>query len=196
MPKRILQILLVAAVFALGMWLSYRLFSPHQNAKQESTILLEKIQAVSKLITVEGQFSEIYSHSEYEGFFTYLWDKKAIVRVRATVSAGYDLQQLQARADPATRTIYMNALPEPQILSIDHDLDYYNISNGLFTAFSSEDYNRINSEAKALIRKKAGPVLLPAAEEQAEKIIDVIRFMVESAGWKLEIAGRKPALPQ
>ena len=36
-------------------------------------MLLEKIQAVSKLITVEGQFSEIYNYSEYQGYFSLLW---------------------------------------------------------------------------------------------------------------------------
>lgn len=152
-------------------------------------MLLEKIQAVAKLTTVEGEFSEIYNYSEYQGYFTMLWDKKVLVRVRAKVSAGYDLNHLQMDADPVTKTIRMSALPEPEILSIDHSLDYYDISEGLFATFSPEDYTRINQRAKDLIRDQAlKSNLMPAAREQAVKMLDLIRFMVESAGWKLVIS--------
>lgn len=193
MTKRFVQILLVVAAFLIGSWLSYRYFVPKSKPVEDSTVLLEKIQTVAKLITVEGQFSEIYNYSEYQGYFTMLWDKKVLVRVRATVSAGYDLESLHLEADPATKTIRMSALPEPEILSIDHSLDYYDISEGLFANFTPEDYTRINQRAKELIRDQAlKSNLMPAAREQADKMLELIGFMVESAGWKLVIAGESP----
>ena len=126
-----------------------------------------------------------------------LWDKKVLVRVRATVSAGYDLERLHLEADPATKTIHMSALPEPEILSIDHTLDYYDISEGLFSSFTPDDYNRINKRAKELIREQAlNSNLMPAAREQAGKMLELIRFMVESAGWTLVIEGESPGIDQ
>ncbi|MBK8195667.1 MAG: DUF4230 domain-containing protein [Lewinellaceae bacterium] len=197
MTKGFIQILLLAAAFLVGGWLSYQYFVSKSKPVEDSTVLLEKIQAVTKLITVEGQFSEIYNYSEYQGYFSLLWDKKVLVRVRATVSAGYDLNMLQMEADPATKTIRMSALPEPEILSIDHSLDYYDISEGLFASFTPEDYTRINQRAKDLIRDQAlKSNLMPAAEEQAGKMLDLIRFMVESAGWRLEITGNAPGIGQ
>lgn len=195
MLRSLSNLLLLFAVFALGGWLTYRYFVPQKQTTEDATVLLEKIQAVSKLITVEGQFSEIYNYSEYQGYFSLLWDKKVLVRARATVSAGYDLNLLKMEADPLTHTIRVSALPEPQILSIDHTLDYYDISEGLFATFTPEDYTRINQRAKDLIRDQAlKSNLLPSAREQATKMFDLMRFMVESAGWKLEVAGL-PALP-
>ncbi|MBK8424509.1 MAG: DUF4230 domain-containing protein [Lewinellaceae bacterium] len=183
--------LLVAA--ALGGWLTYQYFVARPQGVENASVLLEKIETVAKLTTVEGQFSEVYNYSEYEGYFTFLWDKKVLVRVRATVAAGYDLEQLNLVADPVTKTVRMSALPEPKILSIDHTLDYYDISQGIFESFSPEDHNRINKRAKDLIREQAEKSnLLPAAQEQAEKMIELVRFMVESAGWKLEVEGRSP----
>ena len=126
--------LLVAA--ALGGWLTYQYFVARPPGVENASVLLEKIETVAKLTTVEGQFSEVYNYSEYEGYFTFLWDKKVLVRVRATVAAGYDLEQLNLVADPATKTVRMSALPEPKILSIDHTLDYYDISQGIFESFS------------------------------------------------------------
>lgn len=190
MSKRILQTVILLTVFLGGAWLSYQYFAPKKTAVESSSVLLEKIQAVAKLVTVEGQFSEIYNYSEYQGYFTFFWDKKILVRVRATVSAGYDLNNLHLEADPTNKVIRMNALGAPQILAIDHTLDYYDISQGLFSTFTPEDYTRINQRAKDLIRDQATKSnLLPAAQEQAAKIIDLIRFMVENAGWKLEING-------
>jgi hypothetical protein len=190
MTKGFLQMLLVAAAFLIGGWLTYRYFVPQSRPVEDATVLLEKIETVAKLITVEGQFSEIYNYSEYQGYFTMLWDKKVLVRVRATVSAGYDLEQLNISADPVTKTIHMSALPEPEILSIDHTLDYYDISEGFFTSFTPEDYNRINQRAKDLIRDQAlKSNLLPSARQQADDILETIAFMVQSAGWKLEIGG-------
>lgn len=190
MTRGFIQMLLVAAAFLIGGWLTYRFFIPQSKTTEDATVLLEKIQAVTKLITVEGQFSEIYNYNESDGYLLNLWDKKVLVRVRATVSAGYDLERLHLEADPVTKTVRMSALPEPQILSIDHSLDYYDISEGYFTSFTPDDYNRINQRAKDLIREKAQEsTLLPAAQEQADKMLELIRFMVESAGWKLVIAG-------
>jgi hypothetical protein len=181
-------ILALLVVFLLGGYLSWRFFTPKNTAVEDSAVLLEKIQAVAKLSTVEGQFSEIYNYSEYQGFFTFFWDKKVLVRVKATVSAGYDLETWHIETDPATKTIYMSALPEPQILSIDHSLDYYDISEGVFQSFSSEDYNRINQRAKEIIREQAlKSNLMTEARVQAQKLIDLLRFMVEGAGWRLEI---------
>jgi len=182
------QLLTLLAVFALGGWASYQYFSARSKPVEDSTVLLEKIQAVTKLIAVEGQFSEVYNYSEYQGYFSLFWDKKVLVRVRATVSAGYDLERLHLEADPKAKVVRMSALPAPQILSIDHTLDYYDISEGLFASFSPEDYNRINQRAKDLIRDQAlKSNLLPAARDQAAKMLDLIRFMVETAGWRLEI---------
>ena len=188
MTRSLSQLLMFLAVFALGGWLSYQYFSSRSRPVEDSSVLLEKIQAVTKLITVEGQFSEVYNYSEYQGYFSMFWDKKVLVRVRATVSAGYDLNHLNLEADPQTKVVRMSALPEPQILSIDHSLDYYDISEGLFASFTPEDYNRINQRAKDLIRDQAlKSSLMPAARDQAAKMLDLIRFMVESAGWRLEI---------
>ncbi len=189
--------LAILIAFLVGGWLSWRYFSSGPKSVEDSSVLLEKIQAVAKLSTVEGTFSEIYNYSEYQGYFTFFWDKKILVRVRATVSAGYDLERLQMEADPVTKTIRISGLPKPEILSIDHTLDYYDISEGLFASFSPEDYTRINQRAKDLIRDNAlKSKLLTEADEQGAKMLDLMRFMVEGAGWKLQIGGAEEEIKE
>jgi hypothetical protein len=180
----------ILLAFLVGGWLSWHYFSSGPKGVEDSSVLLEKIQAVAKLSTVEGTFSEIYNYSEYQGYFTFFWDKKVLVRVRATVSAGYDLERMNMVADPVTKTIRISGLPKPEILSIDHTLDYYDISEGLFASFSPEDYTRVNQRAKDLIRDNAQKsTLLKEADIQGAKMLDLMRFMIEGAGWKLQVGG-------
>jgi hypothetical protein len=185
MTRTFSQLFVIALAFLIGGWLSFRYFGRSQPV-EDATVLLEQIRNVTKLTTVEGQFSEVYNYSEYQGYFTFFWDKKVLVRVRATVSAGYDLNNIKVESDPATKTIKMTQLPEPQILSIDHTLDYYDISEGIFASFAPEDYNRINQRAKDLIREQAMKSnLLTSARTQGDKMLDLVRFMVQGAGWNL-----------
>jgi hypothetical protein len=188
MTKRIVLIGAIVFVFLLGGWLSYRIFVPKElKPEQSATVLLEKIRTVVKLTTVEGEFSEIYNYKQSSGYML-LPDKKALVRVQAVVSVGYDLSNLQIEADSVSRVLRIGPIPEPSILSIDHDLDYYDVSSGIFMDFSPEDYNYINQNAKALIREQAlKSDLIPTAARQAEQIFDTVRFMAESTGWTVEI---------
>jgi hypothetical protein len=176
------------AAFLLGAWLTKSYYS--QNAPvEEATVLLEKIEAVKKLVTVEGHFTEIYNYSEYQGAFSFFWDKKALIRVKATVSAGYDLEQMKIETIPETHTLKISGMPTPKILSIDHTLDYYDLTQGLFTSFSPEDYNKINQKAKDLIYEQAMKSnLLNEAKTQGDQTIGLIKIMAESAGWKVETA--------
>ena len=158
---------------------------------QNATVLLERIQKVAKWITVEGYFSELYENRSFQYFDVYPFQKKVLVRVKAKVSAGFDLETLSIETDEPSKTIWINALPEPTILSIDHDLDYYDISEGFFTSFSEADYNKIQSEAKEMIRKKASESnLLAEASAQSKDFLEMIRLIVEASGWQLNIRSR------
>lgn len=177
----------VLLIFVMGGLAGWYVFAPKSVTQEESQIMLERIRSVMKLVTVEGNYTEVYTHSDYSGFFTYFWDKKMIMRVTATVSAGYDLEQVKMEVDGKDRLLRIGPMPAPSILSIDHKIDYYDISEGVFTSFSPSDYNQINEKAKELIRQKAQVQLLPAAREQASKTFDLLRSMLEGAGWKLEL---------
>ena len=68
---------------------------------------------------------------------------------------------------------------------------------GLFASFSPEDYTRINQRAKDLIRDNAlKSKLLTEADEQGAKMLDLMRFMVEGAGWKLQIGGAEEEIKE
>ncbi|MBK8720942.1 MAG: DUF4230 domain-containing protein [Saprospiraceae bacterium] len=179
-------ILLVVGTFALGFLINSYFFKGHVST-ENSQVMLEKIKNVCKVINVEGYFTEVYDYKDYWGYNISFFQKKALVRIKAKVSMGYDMNKIIFKSNPMTKTISISKLPEPEILSIDHDLDYYDITEGSFNSFTTEDYNKINANAKDFIKKKVETSgLKDAAMKEGDKMLEVIRFMVESMGWKLD----------
>jgi len=192
MTKTILSGLGILLI-AFGIFWATRSYYTYEavTAEEQSQVLLEKIKTVAKLVTVEGYFSEVYDYQDYWKYDISPLRKKALVRIKAKVSVGYDLTQMKIEAFPDQKKMVISNLPDPSILSIDHDLDYYDISQGTFNSFTEADYNKINRNAKEMIRKNAETSdLFIAAEVQSNQLLDIIRFMVEGAGWTIDYTPR------
>lgn len=161
----------------------------------DSTVLLERVRPVLKLVTVEGEFSELYDHRDswtYNRLLAGLpsFQKRAIVRVKARVSVGYDLNGLQLSADEADRTVTLIVPPEPEVLSVDHEVDYYDLDEGLFNHFSPQELTVISAKAKQRVLDQVQVSgLFDEARKQQAEIIAVIRSLVEGAGWTFAVKG-------
>ena len=177
-------------VFSFGMKLNW----PQKKTTESSVVLLEKIRTVCKLVTAEGQFAEIYEYKESLPFARPFFDKKALVRVRATVSVGYDLSEINMVPDEKSHTLVISNLPRAEIIAVEHDLDYYDITEGFFNQFSTEDYNKVNARAKEFVVSQVHKSsLMEAADEKRNELLEIIRYMVEQAGWKVIIVGDVPS---
>lgn len=155
----------------------------------QSTVILDKIKSVCKLVSVEGDFAEIYRYENIkEGFMSLLSSKKkALVVINAKAQIGYDLKKLQLRADLEKKRIVLAAFPEPEVLSIEPDIQFYDIQNGLFNSFSSDDLTDLNAKAKEHIREKIPESgLLDTAKREALEAVLIIEKIVETIGWKLD----------
>ena len=133
--------------FVLGQNLEKK--NPMPQAKQQ--ILLERIKEVAKLITVEGEFSNVHEYSNFYAYDISPLRKKALVKVKAKVAVGYDLSQLDWEVDEVKKIVRVRNLPDPQILSIDHDLEYYDIQEGVFNAFNEDELTSINVVVKKIL---------------------------------------------
>jgi hypothetical protein len=160
-----------------------------RHAKEQSVILLEKIKQVCKLITVEGEFSEIFTHRDARQVFFKLWqlEKKALIIVKAKVLIGFDLTRISIQIDSKQKTVRLSGFPDPGILSIDTDLEYYDFQKGMINKFTEVDLTSMNKNSKEFIRKKVeNSHLYQIAQNQAADTISVIRQLIESVGWVLQ----------
>ncbi len=184
----LLCILLVGGIIGGLSWI--RSFE-NRNVIQQSDIILNQVQNVRKLITVEGYFTEIYTHKDYYKFDISPLRKKALVRVKAKASVGVDLANLHPWTNPQTKTLHIQRFPQPEILSLDHQLDYYDITEGTFNYFTTTDYNAIHQNARQFIEDKImASEMMGQARNQSQLILESITTLVEGMGWRLEIEER------
>ncbi|MCW5517220.1 DUF4230 domain-containing protein [Muriicola sp. Z0-33] len=186
------ELVLGLVLGAIIMYWVYAFFNTRKSrelTKYQSTVLLEKTKSVCKLITVEGDFAEIYKYENTREHFMSLFSskKKALIVINAKAQIGYDLNKLVMHADEAQKKIVLTNFPKPEILSIEPELEFYDIKNGLFNTFKPDDLTALNLEAKEHIREKIPQSgLMDTASREAMEAVLLIEKIVETIGWKLD----------
>lgn len=159
-----------------------------QKIEKESVILIEKIKSVCKLISVEGDFAEIYHYENTKNHFLNIISskKKAILLINAKAHIGFDLSQIQLEANNKKKEIVLTHFPEPSVLTVETDVKYYDKKDGLFNKFEASDLTELGKESKAFIVSKIPESgLLNSAKKEALDTILMIEKLIETSGWKL-----------
>ena len=181
--------LIIGAAIVSGLAYFFRYLFVKNKAEQQSVILLEKIRNVSKLITIESDFTEIMHHKDSKNLFLNLFksDKKAIVIANSKVMIGFDMKQIRIKPEPQLKRLELISFPPPEVLSIENHIEYYDVSNGLFNKFAAEDLTTLNKRVRENIEAKIPQSgLLKTAQEKAFDSIQMIEQIVDTFGWKLD----------
>lgn len=190
--KYLIIILIILSAIGIAWYSGFKASFLEKKSSLTQEVVMEQIKNVVKLGTVEGYFSEIYNYKEHYGPDLSFFTKKALIRVKAKILAGFDLEKINVKVDETTKTVKIENLPEPQILSIEHDLDYYDITEGMFNSFTTEDYNKMNNQAKIYIKNVALKTnLMQNAKNQLNSHLQVLNVLMSSYGWKLEVENLK-----
>lgn len=180
---------------AVGAVISYFIFQKFSNDRRksltenQSVILLDKIKKVTKLITVEGEFAEIYHHEDKQNKLLGLISskKKAIILINAKTHIGFDFRKIKMQADTKNKTIKLSNFPEPEVLSIEPTIRFYDIQDGLLNKFSSEDLTQVNQAAKEhVLQKIPESNLMQVANHEALEAIALMKNLIETIGWQLD----------
>lgn len=192
--KRIAGWILLLVVALLVFFITREVYRPEGPTEQvDGTVLLERIRPVLKLITVEGDFSETLTYTDSDAaWFEWTKDlpwnrKQAILLVKARASVGYDLEGVGLEFDETRRTVRFTGMGSPQLLSLEHDVRYFDLRSGTFNPFTAADHTRLNTLAKGRIQEKLPQSgLFQAADERQRELVPVIQAIVEAAGWTFE----------
>ena len=186
--------LILGAITMYWMFSIFRKKKRKELTEHQSTVLLEKIKSVCKLISVEGDFAEIYKYENTKERFLSLVSskKKALIVINAKAQIGYDLQKIFMHADNEKKKIILTNFPEPEVISIEPELEFYDIQNGLFNTFTPNDLTSLNKEAKKHILEKIPESgLMDTAKREAVEAVLIIEKIVETIGWKLDYTALK-----
>ena len=172
------------AVFARFQWVGKKKKVSHQ-----AVVLKEKIRQVCKLISVEGDFAEIYHYESVKDKFfdILLGKKKALILIDAKAHVGFNLSKLVIEADEKTKTLKLLQFPQPELLTIETDFKYYDKKEGWLNPFTSADLNEINKEAKQyIIDKIPQSGLINEARKEALNTIQLAESLAAAIGWKMD----------
>ncbi len=187
----ILTVLLALLLGALGGYGLFSLFHRRRRSEQalirnESVVLLERVEKVFKVVLAEGHFSEIYDHrSDKEFLYVFKVPKKALIVARAKVLVGFDFAKVRLRWAEGERKLVVESLPPPEILSMDSDYSFYDIDQDtLLNPFTSKDYTNLLTDAKQVMHTKAIASELPKiAIKQLHLLLGQLAL---GMGWEVE----------
>lgn len=168
-------------------WWRGKKSAPVTDVRKESTVLLERIEKVFKVVMAEGYFTEILSYQDDKKYLYFINDpKKALIIAKAKVLVGFDFAKVRFRQPaPGEKKLMIESFPEPQVLSIDTDYKFYDIDPGYLNHFRSEDYTRLLDESKQTMLDRAMESDLPRI---ANNQIQFMMFqLADSMGWQLEL---------
>ena len=178
-----------------GAVISFFIFNRFTSARKktriekQSTVLIEKIRNVCKLVAVEGDFAEIYHYKSVQDKFIKLLigQKKALVLIDAKAHVGFDLSEIKIDSDTTNKKIILTHFPQPKLLSIETDFKYYDKREGWLNPFTSSDLTEINREAKQhIIDKIPESGLLESSKKEALHAIQIMETLASSIGWTLD----------
>ena len=181
--------LTVGAIVAYFLFVRFSRGQRKSKTTTQSVILMEKIRSVCRLVTVEGNFSEIYHYENVESKWLnlVLGKKKALILIDAKAHIGFDLTKIQMEADTKTKTIRLHSFPQPELMTIETDFKYYDKKEGWLNPFTASDLTEINSEAKQhIIDKVPGSGVMQEASKQALETLKLMETLVETINWKLD----------
>nr|WP_299345023.1 DUF4230 domain-containing protein [Allomuricauda sp.] len=182
---------LIGALIAITSILIYKSCADDIREKgqleENSMLIQQELQNVSKLVVTEGHFAEVYNYKDSQELFG-SWltaEKKALVVVNAEVLVVYDLSKLDYTIDLDSKTLTLKNIPEPEI-KINPDFEYYDVSSDYFNPFGAEDYNAIKKRVNtSLLKKIEASTLKSNAKNRLVTELSKILVLTNSMGWKL-----------
>lgn len=181
--------LIGGAIITYIIFSRFNFVTKRKRISSQAVVLKDKIKQVCKLISVEGDFAEIYHYeSVRDKFFDILLGKKkALILINAKAHVGFDLSKVKIESDTKSKTIKLNHFPQPELLTIETDFKYYDKKEGWLNPFTSADLNDINVEAKQYIVDKIPESgLITEARKEALNTILLVESIAGSIGWKLD----------
>jgi hypothetical protein len=180
--------LLVMGAIALTAYLIFKQVNKSGDTTEiEATTIQKSVEKISKLMVIEGYFSEVYSYQEKTKVFFNLipQEKKALIILNAKAQVGYDLKKVEIFIDKNTKEVVIKSIPKEEI-NISPDLKFYDIQTSTFTSFSKDDLNKVQTDAHDRIVEQIekSDIKLQARQRLMENL-QSIASISNAIGWKL-----------
>jgi hypothetical protein len=180
--------IVIAFVIVFGLRYCEDRKDKRETLEANTSLIQKELKNVGKLIVTEGSYAQVFTYNDSKDLFYGLLDaqKKALIVVNAKASIAYDLSKINTNVDEATKTVTITNIPEPE-LSINPNIQYYDITQDYLNQFTASDYNKIKSRVEKSLRKKIeASELRTNAENRLISELQKIYILTNSMGWTLK----------
>ncbi len=180
--------IVIAFVIVFGLRYCEDRKDKRETLEANTSLIQKELKNVGKLIVTEGSYAQVFTYNDSKDLFYGLLDakKKALIVVNAKASIAYDLSKVNTNVDEATKTVTITNIPEPE-LSINPNIQYYDITQDYLNQFTASDYNKIKSRVEKSLRKKIeASELRTNAENRLISELQKIYILTNSMGWTLK----------
>jgi len=192
MLKRIgIAAALVLVVFLLFKYCEFKK-NDTSTIDYNTNLIQKQILNVGKLVVTEGHFAEVLTYKDQDNYFGGMvsFEKKALIIVNVDVTVAYDLHQMQYDIDEKNKTITILNIPKEEI-KISPDIQFYDVNQSKFNAFTGDDYNKINKSVRSNLAKKIEKSSLKTnAQNRLISELSKILILTNTMGWKLQYEGK------
>ncbi|MDP2686272.1 MAG: DUF4230 domain-containing protein [Aequorivita sp.] len=180
--------IVIAFVIVFGLRYCENKKDNREQLEANSALIQKELKNVGKLIVTEGSYAQVFSYNDSKDLLYGMFDarKKALIVVNAKATIAYDLSQVNTEVDETTKTVTITNIPEPE-LSINPNIQYYDVTQDYLNQFTATDYNKIKSRIEKSLRKKIEQSELRTnAENRLISELQKIYILTNSMGWTLK----------
>ncbi len=186
--RNILLGIVIAFVIVFGLRYCENKKENREILEANTALIQKELKNVGKLIVTEGSYAQVFSYSDSKDLMYGLFDarKKALIVVNAKATIAYDLSEVKTDIDETTKTVTITNIPEPE-LSINPNIQYYDVTQDYLNQFTASDYNKIKSRVEKSLKKKIeASELRTNAENRLISELQKIYILTNSMGWTLK----------
>lgn len=180
--------IVIAFVIVFGLRYCENRKDNREQLEANTALIQKELKNVGKLIVTEGSYAQVFSYNDSKDLLYGMFDarKKALIVVNAKATIAYDLSKITKVVDENTKTVIITDIPEPE-LSINPNIQYYDITQDYLNQFTASDYNKIKERIEKSLRKKIeASELRTNAENRLISELQKIYILTNSMGWTLK----------
>ncbi|MEZ4882399.1 MAG: DUF4230 domain-containing protein [Flavobacteriaceae bacterium] len=184
--------IVIAFVIVFGLRYCENQKDNREQLEANTALIQKELKNVGKLIVTEGSYAQVFTYNDSKDLMYGLFDarKKALIVVNAKASIAYDLSKVNTEIDETNKTVTITDIPEAE-LSINPNIEYYDVTQDYLNQFTAEDYNKIKQRVEKSLRKKIeASELRKNAENRLISELQKIYILTNSMGWKLQYNGK------
>ena len=180
--------IVIAFVIVFGLLYCENRKDNREQLEANTALIQKELKNVGKLIVTEGSYAQVFSYNDSKDLLYGMFDarKKALIVVNSKATIAYDLSKITKIVDENTKTVIITDIPEPE-LSINPNIQYYDITQDYLNQFTASDYNKIKERIEKSLRKKIeASELRTNAENRLISELQKIYILTNSMGWTLK----------